>query len=70
MCVFCEPSKHGICKPLVKKGLGFGTPLVDMEVDENTHKLEMLVHYDGEEPTRLSIKFCPICGQPLKDKYV
>lgn len=65
MCEYCEPNKHGLCKPMAKRGIGFATPLVDIERDENTGKLIMLVHYDGEEPLKLVIKHCPLCGRTL-----
>lgn len=65
MCKYCEPSKHGICKPMAKRCNGFATPLVDIERDENTNKLIMLVHYDGEEPLKLAINNCPMCGRKL-----
>lgn len=65
MCEYCEPNKHGIRKPMAKRGIGFSTPLVDIQRDENTNKLVMLVHYDGEEPLKIAIKLCPMCGRKL-----
>lgn len=67
MCKYCEPNKHGICEPLARSGLGFGTTLVDIVKDENSDKLMMFVHYDGEEPLRLAIKFCPMCNRNLEE---
>lgn len=67
MCEYCEPNEHGICKPMAKRGIGFNTPLVDIQRNENTNKLEMLVHYDSEEPLRLAINKCPMCGRKLTE---
>lgn len=67
MCEYCEPSKHGICKPLASRYKGINTPLVDIWRNENSSRLEMLIHYDGEEPLELNIKFCPICGRNLTE---
>lgn len=67
MCQYCEPNKLGICKPMAKRGFGFNTPLVDIQRNENINELEMLVHYDGEEPLRLTIKHCPMCGHKLAE---
>lgn len=67
MCEYCEPSKHGICKPLASRYKGINTPLVDIWKNENLSRLEMLIHYDGEEPTQLNINFCPMCGRNLTE---
>lgn len=67
MCEYCEPNKHGICKPLASRYKGINTPLVDIWRNENSIRLEMLIHYDGEEPLKLNIKFCPMCGRNLTE---
>ena len=67
MCEYCEPSKHRICKPLSSRYKGINIPLVDIWRNENSSRLEMLIHYDGEEPLELNINFCPMCGRNLKE---
>lgn len=67
MCEYCEPSKHGICKPLASRYKGIYTPLVDIWKNENSSRSEILIHYDGEEPLELNIKFCPMCGRNLTE---
>ena len=52
---------------MAKRGIGFNTPLVDIQRNEKTNKLEMLVHYDSEEPLRLAINKCPMCGRELTE---
>lgn len=66
MCEYCEPNGKGRFKAIAKNNSGgFATTLVDIGIYENTGKKVMFVHYDGEEPLMLGIKYCPMCQKPL-----
>lgn len=67
MCEYCEMNKHNMGKPLAsnKKG-SFEVPLIFL-TNEDLKKIELQSNYDFEEPIRILIKHCPMCGRKLNE---
>ena len=68
MCEFCEMNKYNMGKPLAsnKKGT-FEVPWIFL-TNEDLKRIELQSNYDYEEPIRIAINYCPMCGRNLKER--